>query len=111
MEDIRPIIYQDVDPERYTISSDGLNVYDNLRKKEVKINKDHNQGHSYMFCQLRTKENKRIQPKIHQLIYTTFIDSNYKAEDIEIHHIDGNPHNNHIDNLTAITKKIHRAIS
>lgn len=42
--------YFNIDPKRYTITSDGLRVFDTFNKKEVKIHKDHNNGHSYMFC-------------------------------------------------------------
>lgn len=54
------ITYLNVESNRYTITRDGLRVYDTKREKEVKIHKDHYTGHSYMFCQLKTDENKMI---------------------------------------------------
>lgn len=55
------------------------------------------------------KNKKRYYKKVHRLVYETFRGEIYK--DFEVHHIDGNKHNNRIDNLTALRKKTHRKVT
>lgn len=62
------------------------------------------------YCQVKFSINgKKTQPLVHRLVATTFIANPYNLP--QVNHKDGNPMNNHVDNLewcTASENSVHR---
>ena len=88
---------------KYYVTKDG-NVYvvkyNTLVKELTKVQCGHNR--EYLGCNIGGRTGPgRIY--LHRLVYETF--KGPIPKDMEIDHIDGNKHNNHIDNLRLVTPK------
>lgn len=81
---------------------DGI-VYSHHTQKPVAFSGVNNTNHHYQ----KTTTNKAIY--IHQAVYMLHHNRPI-GEGMEIHHIDGNPMNNHPSNLVELTPRQHRRI-
>lgn len=68
-----------------------------------RILKGSNNNHGYLTCRIKNNNGKFITKDIHRLIAKCFL-SNFN-NNLQVNHIDGNKHNNRIDNLEMVTGK------
>ena len=68
-----------------------------------RILKGSNNDHGYLTCRIKNNNGKFITKDIHRLIAKCFL-SNFN-NNLQVNHIDGNKHNNSIDNLEMVTGK------
>ena len=85
--------------DRYPLFKDGRKRL--LKGKVLKPVKDHN---GRLYVKLSNNENVRKNKSISRMVATAFLGS---PEDVllEVNHIDGNPLNNHIENLEWTTRQ------
>lgn len=84
---------------------DGV-VYSRRTEKPISFSSTNNKGHRFTIIEVN---GKRCSVRIYEAVYMLFHDRPI-AEDKEIHHKDGNPENNAIENLVELTSKQHRRI-
>ena len=85
---------------------DGV-VYSLLTNKPVSF--PCNNRHKYYFTNVRYKGTKNNNIRLHHAVYMLHHNRPI-GEGMEIHHIDGNPMNNHPSNLVELTPRQHRRI-
>lgn len=83
----------------YLIRGNG-DVY-SLKSKKARKLKSYNNGHGYLFVNLR-KNNKKKNYYIHRLVAQAFIPNLYGFDTVD--HIDGNKKNNCISNLQWLSR-------
>ncbi|MCG3004451.1 HNH endonuclease, partial [Escherichia coli] len=84
---------------------DGV-VYTRWGNRPVAFSSKNKQGHRFTVIEINRKRHAVL---IHNAIFMLHHDRAI-AEDKEIHHKDGNPENNNIENLIELTDKQHRRI-
>ena len=72
--------------------------------EELKPLKPHKNGGRYFGVTVCIHSKRRYR-KIHRLVFEAFHGS---CEGLQVHHKDGDPTNNHPDNLVALTTEAHR---
>ena len=100
-------VWKDIDGfPGYQVSSVGRvrcfrdfhgNITEQYRLLKPILNKD-----NYYYVDLYTIEHKQVHKRIHRLVADTFIGSH---PDLVVNHIDGNKHNNNVDNIEFVTAK------
>lgn len=107
-----PYIQNDIDGEVWKPIQDFEDCYQisdkgRLRSKSngrwIVLSNINTKG-DYFSVVLRDKERKR-SCRIHRLVYETFVGKILKGS--QIHHIDGNKQNNHVENLRMVTPLEH----
>lgn len=97
---MKEYIYIKGEKTKYTITDTGIVTNESTGKTlTIQTDKD-----GYLFVELSHKS-KHYNKKIHRLVAEAFIPNPLNKP--EIHHIDGNPENNSVDNLMWCTKKEH----
>lgn len=106
-------IWKDIDGfPGYQISSNGRvrcfrdfhgGITDTFRLLKPLVNKD-----DYYYVDLYTTERKAVHKRIHRLVADTFIGPN---PDLVVNHIDGNKHNNCVNNIEWVTPKINSRLA
>lgn len=117
--DVKKIIYKDDLFDDYRANTKGY-IYRKENNICYKCIESSNKKYKTVTLTASDKSNGIVQStiEVHSLIINTFKSDEYKLvknkfpnEKIEIDHIDSNTHNNHIDNLQFIPKRIHKEIT
>ena len=95
----KPIPIEDYD---YSITPDGR-VFNNKTGHE----KSHNLWYGYHRVKLDNGSNMQKMIRVHRYVAIVFVENDDPENKTDVHHIDGDKNNNHMNNLEWVNKSEH----
>lgn len=93
-------------PDNSYINRDGIIYKDGRTTRGTKSNDSTNKNTQPYYRYVYRSNGKRVSIGVHRLVAYAFLENTRPEEYDIINHIDGNPSNNHSDNLEWTTKKL-----